>query len=407
MRITLGGVAATVLLLFFLGVYRPTRSSFSGWWSFALLCAGLSTSLLLFNGTPAQVFTTPASNMLSAIGVTGTWFAMRSLRHRRLPRWLLVVSPAAILLLTFTQDPATNIWAGNGPMFAYMGVLFAAGAIEMWLAWRVRRAVANDELDGQAAVAFLVSAIAASVIALFYCVRSILYFAVGPLSDLFQAVAGTSATTGALLICMVAVTFSVSAVGWDQQTQELRRRAAHDDLTGLLGRNEFRAQATSALNGMRLDRSQLMLVMIDLDHFKQINDNHGHLAGDRTLRAFGATLKESLEPGEIAGRLGGEEFGLVLVSDSEDAVMTRLASISENFNARASQYTFAFPTASFGATAHQDGDSIAQMSSRADFALYLAKEQGRNRGVFFDEGVGHGTQLAERRQVRDTIRRLP
>src|SRR5690554_2367455 len=109
MRITLGGVAATVLLLFYLAVYRPTRSSFSGWWSLALLCAGLSTSLLLFNGTSWQIFTTPASNVLSAIGVTGTWFAMRSLRNRQLPRWLLVVAPAAVLIATLAQNPGTYI----------------------------------------------------------------------------------------------------------------------------------------------------------------------------------------------------------------------------------------------------------------------------------------------------------
>src|SRR5690554_175683 len=133
MRMTLGGVAAIVLLLFYLGVYRPTRSSFSGWWSLALLCAGLSTSLLLFNGSSLQIFTTPTSNVLAAIGVTSVWFAMRSLRRGRLPRWLLGVSPAVIVILTLLQHPGSNIWAGIGVMFGYMSLLLGAGLVELWL----------------------------------------------------------------------------------------------------------------------------------------------------------------------------------------------------------------------------------------------------------------------------------
>lgn len=362
----------------------------------------MSTTLLVFNGSAVQGLTTPVSNMLAAVGVTGTWFAMRTLRHGRLPLWLLVVAPAGIAILTLVQSPSTNIWAGNGPMFAYMGALFAAGAVEIWLAWRVRRRVVTGDFDGQAAMAFLVSAISASLTAIYYTFRAVLYVVVGPHSDTFHALAGTPVTTGVLLLCLVAVTFSVSTMGWDQQTEALRRRAMQDDLTGLLGRNEFRAQAAQLLKGSLRDHTPLTLVMADLDHFKQVNDTHGHSAGDRALREFARALKGALKPGESAGRLGGEEFGLVLLHDDEATVRSRLAHLSEDFAARGERFAFAFPTVSYGITTPHGHDTVPQMFVRADFALYLAKSDGRDRVVMFSEEAGHAQALLERRHLRDT-----
>ena len=401
MRAILGGMAATVLLLFYLGVYRPTRSSFSGWWSVALFCAGLSTSLLLFNGHPLQTFTTPVSNMLAAMGVTGTWFAMLSLRHKTLPRWLLAVAPAVILVPTLLQNPSTNIWAGNGAMFSYMGLLFAAGSVEMWLAWRARRKVITGEFDNQAVVAFLVSAISSSLIALFYTMRAVLYFVFGPRHEVFVAFAGTPVTTGVLLVCLVAVTFCVATIGWDQQTEALRLRAMQDDLTGLLGRNAFRAHAAQALKESSSGRATVTLVMADLDHFKQVNDVHGHNAGDRALREFSSALIEFLKPGEHAGRLGGEEFALLLLGADTQAALARLDKISESFATRGTRFGFPFPTSSYGVTTPQPGDTVTKMFVRADFALYLAKTQGRNRAIVFSEEAGHLAALSERRTRRD------
>ena len=326
---------------------------------------------------------------------------MRSLRNRRLPRWLLIVAPVVILIPTLAQDPDTNIWAGNGLMFSYMGTLFAAGAVEMWLAWRARRLLVTGDFDGQASVAYLVSAVAASVVGFYYTARSVLYFIFGPHSDYFHGLAGTTVTTGVLLLCLVAVTFSVATMGWDQQMEALRRRAMQDDLTGLLGRNEFRTLATRSLKDSFRDNTPMMLVMADLDHFKQVNDEHGHTAGDRALREFAAALTEMLKPGETAGRLGGEEFGLVLIGDEQAAAVERLASLSEQFAARASRHTFSFPTVSYGLTSPQDGDTVATMFLRADFALYLAKAQGRDRAVVFSVEAGHEDALNQRRHLRD------
>ncbi|MFN3865253.1 MAG: diguanylate cyclase domain-containing protein [Demequina sp.] len=401
MRITLGGVSATVLLLFYLGVYRPTRSSFSGWWSLSLLCAGAATTLLLFNGSAVQIFTTPASNVMSVIGVTCVWFATRSLRRQQLPVWLLAVAVVGILVATLPQDPGQNIWAGNGTLFAYMGLMFSAGAAEMWLAWSARRSVADRELNKEALVALLVSGIAASGLGAFYLLRSVLYFVVGPESDTFEAVVGTGPTTGMLLVCLVAVTFSVSAVGWDQQTHELRRRAMQDDLTGLLGRTEFRLQAERALTGPARDGGGVVLAVADLDHFKAVNDQHGHAAGDRALLAFAATLKDSLGPGELAGRLGGEEFGMVLLGVDADSAIPRLDAISAAFASRSDAHGFELPTVSYGIARLGDGDSVSELFEQADLALYRAKADGRDRAVAYSSAQGGVVWLGERRRATD------
>lgn len=401
MRIALGGVSLTVLLLFYLGVYQPTRSSFSGWWSVLLLCTGLSTSLLLLNGTDLQPIANPTSTVLSMVGATCGWFATRSLRRQQLPMWLLGVAPAAILVPVFLENPADNIWAGNGPLFVYMGVMFAAASVEVWLAWSARRARLDVEPNGEAVVALLVSAIASSALATYYLFRAVMYYVSGPESSMFDALVGTSTTTAILMVCLVAVTFSVSAVGWDQQTEGLRQRAMQDDLTGLLGRTEFRLQADRAFAKARSRDVGALLVVADLDHFKAVNDEYGHAAGDRALVAYAAAVKESLLPGEFAGRLGGEEFGLMLLDVDDAAANARVDMINEAFAARSRSFDFTMPTVSYGIAAPAEGDALSEVFERADVALYRAKADGRARSVTYSLDISREATRSPGRRARD------
>ncbi len=401
MRVALGGVALTVLILFYLGVYRPTRSKFSGWWSVSLLCAGSTTSLLLFNGTDLQVIANPASNVLSMAGVTCVWFATRSLRRRRLPLWLLGVAPPAILVPTILGNPAENIWAGNGPLFIYMGVLFSVASVEVWLAWVARRAGREDETGGEAVVALLVIAIASSALSVFYLVRAALYYTSGPTSAVFESAVGTVPTTGFLLVSLVAVTFGVSAVGWDQRAQELRQAAMLDGLTGLMGSSEFTRQAECLLAGARSDGHVVRLVVADLDHFKEVNDVYGHAAGDRALVAFAEAVKDSLMPGEIAGRLGGDEFGLVLLDVNDVAAIAHLAAISEAFETHLDRLDLSVSTVSYGIAGPDDGDTLIDIFERADVALYRAKADGRDRVVKYSAEVARQAGSMMRRRATD------
>ncbi|MFW7413535.1 GGDEF domain-containing protein [Demequina sp. SO4-18] len=388
MRFALGAVAVTVLVLFYLGVYRPTRSGFSGWWTISLLLAGTATVLLLFNDSAVRVVTYPVSTALAAAGSTCVWFAMRSLRRARVPRWVLVLGPLVNLVLASMEAPDDNGMATTGPVSFYMAGMFVAGAVESWRAWRVRRAGADTEPNGEAVVALNVIALAATALSAFYAFRVVMLVAAGDESGVFARTAGSGPEDVTLLICMVAVTFSVSAVSWDQQTQALRRRATRDDLTSLWGRSEFRAQAQRALTRAQSRGDRALLVFADLDHFKAINDTHGHAAGDGALVEFADAVKDALRPGDLAGRMGGEEFGLLLLDVDDAQAADRLNAISETFAGRSGSVGFTLPTVSYGLARREQGDSASDIYERADLALYQAKADGRDRVVTYSRDLG-------------------
>ena len=379
MRVVLGSVSILVTILFFLGVYRPTRSTFAGWWTVGLLCSGASTSLLMLNGTAAQVVANPTSNVASVIGSTCVWFATRSLRGEPLPLWLMPVAATGMVGVSALDHPSTNAWAGNSVLFTYMATMFVLGSYELWTCWRGRRVSERADRSSEARTALVVSALAATVLALFYSLRAVLFVAVGPESSLFDALVGTGNTTGILLLTLVAVTFSASTIGWDQQTWALRRRAVSDDLTGLLGRSEFlvRTEAAVADSGVVIS-----LVVGDLDHFKQINDEHGHAAGDAALLMFADALRGVAAEDEYAGRLGGEEFALLL-RDSPEQASARLRALSASLAQRTQAAAVPVPTVSFGVAPATRGDSLSTIFERADQAMYQAKAQGRDRVVVY------------------------
>lgn len=163
--------------------------------------------------------------------------------------------------------------------------------------------------------------------------------------------------------------------------EELRRGATTDFLTGLYNRRYFCEAATRELAQYRRNGSALSLVTFDVDHFKQINDRHGHDAGDRALRALAEACLRAVRGADVLARLGGEEFGLLLpataaggaLAVAENLRRTVAALEVEVGDARLS-FTCSFGVAAAGA-ATADVDDLLK---RADTALYAAKKAGRN-----------------------------
>jgi|GEM_PF-1205326 len=386
LRLMVGIVSLAVLALFYLGVYRPTHSPFSGWWTLALICAAASAVLLLGDETELQAVTNPASTLASAVGAVCVWFATRSLRHRSSPVWVMVVAPVVCLAAALLDHPSTNIWAGNGVLFVVMALGFGAGAVEVWATWADRRADPDARDSGEAITALVVSGIAATVLGLLFTVRAILYVVVGREHDLFTHTVGSATTWVVMLICLVAVTFSVSAIGWDQRTRDLRRQAAQDDLTGLLGRTAFLSRAQAAIAGAGGRRAaQAWLVIADLDNFKPINDEYGHQAGDRTLQAFAEVARRALRASDAIGRLGGDEFGIVMENVEQEAVVGRLEEIRRQLALGHDSLGHSLPTVSFGVARCHDTLTLSEVLGRADAALYDAKDAGRDTVAVFED----------------------
>lgn len=164
---------------------------------------------------------------------------------------------------------------------------------------------------------------------------------------------------------------------------ELRNLASTDPLTGLVNRRHFLVRLDEAYALMQREADhQVALLMLDLDHFKDVNDSYGHPAGDTALQFFGTLLRDELRKGETAGRVGGEEFAVLLPrGDLESAIV-----FAERIRQKIADTTLIIKqqkvslTASIGvASMHISDASADRVLVRADQALYKAKASGRNR----------------------------
>ncbi len=162
--------------------------------------------------------------------------------------------------------------------------------------------------------------------------------------------------------------------------RDMTTRSETDALSGLLNRRGFEARLDDILERLPMDGMPVSLVICDLDHFKKVNDTWGHAAGDRVIAAFAATLREAAAGHHVVGRVGGEEFAVLLPECNLAAGRLFAESVRVAFSARDIE---GFPagqtfTASFGVAEIASSENAASLQSRADAALYDAKRAGRD-----------------------------
>ncbi len=158
--------------------------------------------------------------------------------------------------------------------------------------------------------------------------------------------------------------------------------AATDALTGCANRREFEARAESHIARVRRSEAPLSFATIDLDHFKQINDRHGHRAGDEVLKVFVGLAEKVLRQSDVVGRIGGEEFALVLPDTTREGALImaeRLRKLSEGetvmFAGASIDFTVSIGVAQYGL----DGETYEAVIEAADSGMYRAKQAGRNQ----------------------------
>jgi len=204
-------------------------------------------------------------------------------------------------------------------------------------------------------------------------------------------VTGDSITAVHLGVAMVALgPMVIASVNAERRRriEQLERLARHDSLTDALTRSTFMEEGTSLISQLRQEQAAVAVLVLDADHFKQINDLHGHPAGDRVLVAVAAAIRTAIRQGDLFGRIGGEEFALVLprVTRREaQAVAERMRRAVANLAVVLESGSLQRITVSIGVAFDASCRAgLSEMVSLADRAMYEAKRAGRDQVVVSD-----------------------
>jgi diguanylate cyclase (GGDEF)-like protein len=202
-----------------------------------------------------------------------------------------------------------------------------------------------------------------------------------PTSDMFNSV-WLSVLSFEALLFTIAISFILLAMA--KERTELRHKTAAlvDPLTGIANRRAFMEGAAGLTKRQGAATQPAAVLLADLDHFKSINDRFGHAVGDRVLQVFAASTSEILGEGDLIGRLGGEEFAIVLGNVPHDEAVTVADRIRTAYAEAVSEFEGheIGGTVSIGIALSEDGLlDVAALLAQADEALYCAKERGRNR----------------------------
>jgi diguanylate cyclase (GGDEF)-like protein len=364
------------------------------------LVAALSGTLLLvvrhqYRDTGAVLWWA-AADLILAVGMLVLAVDGADRRLVASPLMFLALNPALILIGAWRFDgrPAPFLLAGFGAglplMLAALGV-FSIGTPQGSGALHVVQAAVGVVFYLAAAGSLALhraEALRARLPLAILCTLHAIALSLTA-TDRFAGPPGSMARWGDLygLIHLEALVFLVGSTlflvaAMRERSEHRHRHAAHtDDLTRLLNRRGFVGLAGRMLERARVDGTCCTAIVFDLDSFKAMNDAHGHAFGDRALRLFADTANAVLRPQDLIGRIGGEEFAVLLPgSDVEagrvigDRVREAYAEASRGLGRGAIVCTL-----SGGVAALEDGESLDALLGRADRALYRAKQAGRDR----------------------------
>jgi len=259
----------------------------------------------------------------------------------------------------------------------------------------IASAVAGIVLGGPGAIAFSVPALvwcaltysmfSTAIFTMVYCSWLLIGISAGVIemwlpSDVLQST--TSIRLGVALVALGPLTVASVNAARNEALRRLAHTANHDGLTGALTRATFMRRAGRILCDPRQSSLPISVLMLDVDHFKQVNDRHGHAGGDRVLVEFARIVSENMRASDLFGRTGGEEFAVLLPGTTQRQAVHIAERIRETVEAAAidTEYRLLRITVSIGiASAEKSRVELDSLLLAADSALYRAKEKGRNR----------------------------
>ncbi|TNE59599.1 MAG: GGDEF domain-containing protein [Sphingomonadales bacterium] len=350
--------------------------------SYLTLSAGLIVSYFASDpGGPATVLTVHAIFCVSSFALI--WGVTKRVGQKipiaAIVACALIASPF-LWVASINDDQYTRLYVQG----SLNGLLFAITAVVLW------RAAVRSTIDR------LVTALFVLLSANFFIRPQVAMMVGGQMTideyraSIFYSVHVFSLALFALLLALV-----LSAASIIDQQRAQQRRSESDPLTGLRLRRAFDSATSELLNRASIQNVPVTVIVADIDHFKRVNDNWGHSVGDLAIAAFGKLITSMIRDTDIAGRIGGEEF-CILVWNCELAAAEKLAErIRQVFASKApieSEPDLRL-TASFGVTQWAEGENYVRTFARADLALYEAKDHGRNKVVSSDFKDGQTKHL--------------
>ncbi len=370
-------IATSALMSFVLlgllgSLLRAGKAGIAEWFG-ANLAVVVALPLILLRGKIPDALSVVVANVLLALGGAAYYAGCARFLGRR-PQWpiLLAGVTAVGVAVIYWRYAVDSI-----PMRVFSTTLFSA-AFCTALVWMLLR----HSPAGRSTYPYRVTAIIAFVFGVCQLVRGVYFLTLHAASN-----PSMFATAGSVLLLVVAaaimpiLSMSAMLMVHDALLADARDAANRDFLTGALSRQGFEALARRHVGRVLRHARPLALLILDLDHFKRINDTLGHAAGDAVLRAFVQMAQAQLRPADVLGRIGGEEFALLLPdTDSGNAMhladRLRKAAAAHVVMAGAQSCRY---SPSGGVAVWQPGESFDRLSARADRALYDAKYQGRDR----------------------------
>jgi diguanylate cyclase (GGDEF)-like protein len=374
-----GALAGAVLMLIAMHGDRRHRAALARCaWGFALLGVGMVHSGFADRTVRWPILTLALAAVIGTLAIyrgLGALVGTESVGRGRLA--IEVGMLAAALLLAWTQGPR---------VFALTFHVLCL-AVAVGITWTMRRALVEPRNAAEPAVAVTLAFYAATwVVALVAALRHD-----GPEHRYLVYVGPPLTTAYAVLYALLPIVVAALVLNLANArlSERLRRQAHTDELTGLLSRRALIERADRWRTRAVAHSGAAFVVLIDVDHFKSINDGRGHDAGDAVLRSLGMRMRGALRRGSLLGRWGGEEF-LALV-DARDEADAR--AVAERLRTAVGQRPFAYAgdafavTASIGVAPWADDEAFAHAVANADGALYEAKRGGRDRVVAAADAV--------------------
>ena len=353
-------------------LWRRQQPEGLGYWTLALILHGVTFILYSLRGVAPDYLTVVLANLLLICVLSLFSEAMLQFQQQRMHRlWLwwpvLVVAPAVLL----TPDSQ----AVRVVVVAVLSVYQATLLLTIMLRYRAQT-VGRGQYFVMAAALLRIATMS--------------YRAVGTALGMAPMLQITSSTpiqmATYLASCIVMILSSMGLVLMTKERTDARNRtlAMHDELTGLPNRRYSMEVLNRLLAALHRGRQPLSLMMLDIDHFKRINDSHGHLVGDHSLKQLASALRSRLRTQDLAGRLGGEEFLVILPNTTAAGARELAEALRQSVEQLASDIDGHSPlnmTISIGICTLEPKTRLSPLEAieQADQALYRAKQNGRNR----------------------------